>query len=79
MKLGENATFCSCLLKNLKEHQTAADDEGCCVYCGYYVINREVTPKDIREAEKFKEELKAKKLQAIDVLAKEKRHGESIN
>jgi len=79
MRLGNLEYFCNCLLKDLKEHITASTKDNCCAYCGYAVVKREVTPKDIRVQEKFGEELEKKKMEALEIYVKDIRHNEKVN
>lgn len=79
MKLGNLEYFCNCLLKDLKDHVTAPTEEGNCVYCGYAVVKREVTPKDIRVESKYKEELYKKKMEALEIFVKDLRYYEKVN
>lgn len=79
MKKGDITYFCNCLLKNLKDHGTATDSSGNCVYCGHACVRREVTEKDIRNEYKHGKVLLEKKKEALDLLVKEIRHKEKIN
>lgn len=79
MKLGNLEYFCNCLLKDLKEHVTAPTKDGNCVYCGYAVVKREVTPKDIRVQDKFGEDLKKKKMEALEIFIKDIRYDDKVN
>lgn len=79
MKLGRIEHFCNCLLHNLREHVTAIDEEGDCLYCGHVAVKREITEKDIRTDLKYGQELEKKKFEALELYVKEQIHGEKIN
>lgn len=79
MRIGSVEYFCNCLLKNLKEHVTAPNAEGNCVYCGYVCVKREVTEKDLRTVERWGEEILKKKKEALEILIKDLRHNEKVN
>lgn len=78
MRIGQYKSFCSCLLKNEVEHVTEKVD-GQCVYCGYFVMDRKVTRKDMRTNLKYRHKLRQAKEESLSVFAKERRHREKIN
>ena len=71
--------FCNCLLKNHKEHVVAVDKEEKCVYCGHYAIKRKTTEADLRTDEKYGTEIDAKKREHLEMIIKDRRHGEKVN
>ena len=84
MKIGDKKHFCTCLLdrpnsEGLKEHVTMPDEEGCCIYCGYYTMERKVTKHDLNTVEKYGRKIEELKKQALDLYAKERIHAEKIN
>jgi hypothetical protein len=79
MKLGSLEYFCSCLLPNMKEHLTAPDSQGNCVYCGYHVIQRKVTEADLRAAKFWAETLSEKKREHLELRIKDLRHETKVN
>lgn len=79
MRVGCTGTFCNCLINEITEHFTEQDEEGCCVYCGYHVIERIITKKDTRMRAKNAERMKKLKMEALDVFVKDKRHNEKVN
>ena len=62
-----------------KEHVTTVNEEGQCVWCDYYAVQRHVKPKDIRDDEKNKRAIKRAKFEKLSIMAREKNHNEKIN
>lgn len=79
MIIGENDYFCNCLWSRPTEHITVPDKHGCCVYCGYHAIHREVVDADIRCEEKHGDELNRLKREYLEVIIKDLRHNEKVN
>lgn len=79
MKLGDLEYFCACLLRENKEHKTAATSEGDCVYCGYAVVHRKITEKDLRDHKKYGEELEKRKREALEIFIKDARYNDKVN
>tara|TARA_R100001244_G_scaffold127320_3_gene97875 strand:+ start:177 stop:416 length:240 start_codon:yes stop_codon:yes gene_type:complete len=79
MILGEMEYFCNCMLKNYKEHVTAPDAQGNCVYCGHCAVHRKIVPSDIRTEEKHGKKIDEKKREHLDMFAKDRRYDEKVN
>lgn len=79
IKEGDLEYFCNCLLKNYKDHVTAIDKEGCCVYCGYHAVLRHAKAVDVRSETKWKDRIKKAKMEHLELLIKDRRHGEKCN
>lgn len=77
--LGKIQYFCTCLLKNNKEHVVAVDSKERCVYCVHYAIKRKTTEADLRTAQKYGEEIDTKKREHLEMVIKDRRHGEKVN
>ena len=78
MKLGDLEYFCNCLLENYKEHVTAADHAGDCVYCGHCAIKRPVTAADIRTETKYGAKIDRLKREHLEMLVKDRRYEEKV-
>ena len=78
MKIGDLEYFCSCLLKNNREHITAADKEGNCVYCRYSAIQRKVKESDLRCEDRYGEKLESIKREYLEITMKDKIHQEKV-
>ena len=79
MKLGDLEYFCNCLLKNYKEHTTATDSIGKCVYCGHHAIKRKVTLADLRTIDKQGAKIDKLKREHLEMLVKDRRYDEKVN
>lgn len=53
MKLGQRMSFCTCLRTNNTEHVTEVDDNGLCLWCDHFAIQRKVDEKDINRHERW--------------------------
>jgi len=79
VKLGELEYFCNCLLKSYREHVTAPDNDGNCVYCGHHAVHRPITDSDIRRDKKYGEKINKLKREYLEVLVKDMRYDEKVN
>jgi len=79
VKLGALEYFCNCITKNYKEHVTAPDSEGNCVYCGHHAIKRQITMVDIRYHEKNGDRINLLKREYLEVIIKDRRYAEKVN
>ena len=79
MKLGDLEYFCNCLLKNFKEHTTAPDADGNCVYCGHSAIERQVTQADMRCRDKHGAKIDKLKREHLEMLIRDRRYDEKVN
>lgn len=78
MKEGSVHYFCNCLLQNFKDHITAVDNEGCCLYCKHHAVQRKATESDVRGNIKWNDRLQAAKMEHLKILIKDKRHQEKV-
>ena len=79
MKLGDMEYFCNCMLKNYKEHLTAPDHSGDCVYCGHAAIKRPVIASDLRTEIKHGANIDKLKREHLEMLVKDRRYDEKVN